>query len=76
MNSNRSKLSEKDPEMLGKYGSLFYEVSDDQGLLASFYYFFFFTKRLLFILILLSLLDYPIVQVVLIIILNAFVSFM
>ena len=70
MNKHKDEISQGDSNILEKYGSLFYELSKDHGLLASFFYFFFFLKRLFFIIILFSLPSYPLFQLLLAFILN------
>ena len=70
MNKHKDEISQGDLNLLEKYGSLFYELSKDHGLLASFFYFFFFLKRVFFILILFSLQSYPLFQLLLTLILN------
>jgi hypothetical protein len=75
MNSHKEEIAQGSEEINEKYGSLFYEVSNDKSLLASFYYFFFFSRRLAFMLIIFSFASFPIFQVLFVLILNMSVSF-
>jgi hypothetical protein len=75
MNKHKDEITQGDSNLMQKYGSLFYELSNDHGLLASFFYFFFFLRRLIFIVILFSLEDYPTFQISLTLILNISVIF-
>lgn len=62
INQHKDEIKGLDQELMQKYGSFFYEVSNDKGLFASYFYVFFFIKRLAFIIVLFSLQSYPLMQ--------------
>ena len=66
---NRFKEVDKD-KLKSLYGTLFYEFNSDENLSTSLYYTFFFARRFIYSLVLFLLLDYPIIQMTLCIILS------
>ena len=57
-------------EFKSLYGTLFYEFNSDENMSTSYYYTFFFARRLIYSIVLFALLDYPLFQMCLCIILS------
>ncbi|OMJ77239.1 hypothetical protein SteCoe_23237 [Stentor coeruleus] len=62
--THKNQILSHETETEEKFGSLFYEFSNDHGLFSSMFYVFYFLRRGIFIFIVFSLDNYPLVQVI------------